>query len=271
MNCDRIRNLFPDQWAGGLDSAAEAQLNAHLEGCDSCRQQFESLTRLWAGLAELPSEEPGATVRPRFYAMLEGYRQGLDQAAQSESPRGGIASWFTGGSLWRPALAFGFAVLLLVSGGLTGYFMRTSGGGREELADLRQEVHEMRRMVTMSLLKQQSASDRLKGVSWSTQLRHPDQEFLDALYFTLDHDPSVDVRLAAVDALARFAGEEAVRRDLVQSLRSQNSPLVQISVIDLLVQLHERSSIEALKELSNDPGQNQAVRQRAEWGLRILS
>jgi hypothetical protein len=77
--------------------------------------------------------------------------------------------------------------------------------------------------------------------------------------------------LAAVDALDRFAGYPAVRRDLVKSLPRQDSPLVQISLIDLLVQLHERQSIDVLKQLINDASQDPQVRARAQWGLQNLS
>jgi hypothetical protein len=161
--------------------------------------------------------------------------------------------------------------LLLICGFVAGYLMRSARNGHEEIAGLRAEVHEMRQMVTISLLKQQSASERLKGVSWSTQVTRPDPEFLSTLIHTLNYDSNVDVRLAAVDALARFAGYPAVRRDLIKSLPRQDSPLVQISLIDLLVQLHEHQSIDVLKQLVNDDNQDPQVRDRAKWGLQRLS
>ena len=74
-----------------------------------------------------------------------------------------------------------------------------------------------------------------------------------------------------MDALARFAGYSAVRRDSVKSLPRQDSPLVQISLIDLLVQLHEHQSIDALKQLVNDDSRDPQVRDRAKWGLQRLS
>jgi hypothetical protein len=171
----------------------------------------------------------------------------------------------------RPVLQFGLGVVILVIGFAVGYFMRSSQNGREEMISLRAEIHEMRQMVTISLLKQQSASERLKGVSWSSQVTRPDPEFLATLIHTLNYDPNVDVRLAAIDALARFAAYPGVRQNLIQSLSRQNSPLVQISLIDLLVQLHERQSINVLKQLVNDASQNQQVRDRAQWGLQRLS
>ncbi len=268
MKCNRIRDLIPDKWAGTIEPALDAQFQAHLEECAACRDEFEALKRLWTNLAQVPAEEPGPGVRPRFYAMLEGYQQGLSQAVQG--PRRLVpTAWF---GWWNTrALQVGFASLLLVMGFLGGLFLRTGGNNREELADLRQEVHEMRRMVSISLLKQESASERLRGVSWSSQINHADPEFLNTLQYTLDHDPSVDVRLAAIDALARFACDQQVRQSLARSLQKQDSPIVQISLIDLLVQLHIRQSAETLQQLANDASKNQEVRKRALWALQLLS
>jgi hypothetical protein len=271
MKCDRIQDLFADEWSGALDAGSRARLESHLSECASCREEWESLDRLWARLGAIQPEEPGPGVRSRFYAMLEGYQQGMGRARIVPSHRASLREWFGGWFVRQPAFQFGLAAVLLLAGFLGGYVLRSSRNGHEELASLREEVHEMRQMVTISLLKQQSASERLKGVSWSSQVSRPDTEFLSTLMHTLNYDSNVDVRLAAVDALSRFAGDPAVRDGLVKSLPKQDSPLVQISLIDLLVQLHERQSIDVLKQLTNDASQNQQVRQRAQWGLQKLS
>ena len=202
--------------------------------------------------------------------MLEGYRHGLGRS-QPARQRSSLAERLVGVLRLRPAFQLGLGMLLLICGFVAGYLMRSARNGHEEIAGLRAEVHEMRQMVTISLLKQQSASERLKGVSWSNQVTRPDPEFLSTLIHTLDYDPNVDVRLAAVDALARFAGYQSVRQDLIKSLPRQDSPLVQISLIDLLVQLHEHQSIDVLKQLVNDDNQDPQVRDRAKWGLQRLS
>jgi hypothetical protein len=271
MKCQRIQDLFADEWAGTLDAGDRAELELHLSECASCREERESLNRLWARLAAIPSEEPGSGMRSRFHAMLEGYQQGLGRARILPSRGMSFGEWFAAWSGHRLAFQTGFAAMLLLAGFFGGYLLRASRNGHEELANLRDEVHEMRRMVTISLLKQQSASERLKGVSWSSQVSRPDPEFLNTLMHTLNYDTNVDVRLAAVDALARFAGDPEVRGGLVKSLTKQDSPLVQISLIDLLVQLHERQSIDVLRQLTNDTTQNEQVRQRAQWGLQRLS
>ena len=270
MKCDRIQEMFADDWAGALDSEERDAFDLHLAGCEACRKEREQVNQLLADLATIPLEEPRPESRQRFYSMLEIHGRALGRS-QPARQRSLFAERLVGALRLRPAFQLGLGMLLLICGFVAGYLMRSARNGHEEIAGLRAEVHEMRQMVTISLLKQQSASERLKGVSWSSLVTRPDPEFLSTLIHTLNHDPNIDVRLAAVDALARFAGYSAIRRDLVKSLPRQDSPLVQISLIDLLVQLHEHQSIDVLKQLADDDDQDPQVRDRARWGLQRLS
>ena len=128
----------------------------------------------------------------------------------------------------------------------------------------------MRQMVALSLLQQQSASDRLRGVSWSYQVEPSDEEVLNALVTTVNHDPNVNVRLATIDALERFASRPDVRRGTIQAVQQQPSALVQIALIDFMVKTNERESVPTLQRLAMDPQVNEAVRARAAWGLQQL-
>ena len=135
---------------------------------------------------------------------------------------------------------------------------------------MRREIHSMRQLVALSLLEQQSASERLRGVTYSYQLSQPDDKVISALMERLSLDPNTNVRLASVDALSKFADQSAVRRGLLEALTRQESPLVQIALIDALVQIRERQSADTLRRMSVDQNLNQAVRQRAAWGLREI-
>jgi len=248
MNCEKTRCLFPSAWDDSLTESERSELKSHLAGCADCRQEQQSLVLLWQRLGQVPPVDPGPAVRARFYAMLQGYERGLENARTPLGARHKIREWFRGSNLrWLP-VPVGLAVVLAVGGFLGGYALRAQRNGHEEMAGLRQEVREMRRMVTISLLQQQSASERLKGISWSSHVSDADPEFLSTLFRTLNYDQNVDVRLASVDALSRFAG-----------------------IPDALVQLQARQSIDVLRHLEGDSSQNQAVRQRAGWGVQKLS
>jgi len=139
-----------------------------------------------------------------------------------------------------------------------------------DIAAMRNEMRELREMVSLSLMQQQSASNRLKGVTWTGQLDRPSSEVVAALLDALMHDPNVNVRLATIDALERFASREDVRRGTIEAVRRQMSPLVQIALIDFMVKTNERESVETLRRLARDPHVNDAVRARAAWGLQQL-
>ena len=128
----------------------------------------------------------------------------------------------------------------------------------------------MRQMVTLSLLQQQSASERLKGVSFTARIDQPGGEVTLALLDALMHDPNVNVRLATIDALRRFAARDNVRRGMIDALTRQTSPLVQIALIDFVVETNGREAADTLRRLSNDPMFDQAVRGRATQALQQI-
>src|SRR5262249_48041100 len=140
-----------------------------------------------------------------------------------------------------------------------------------ELADLRNELQKTNQLVTLSYLQQQSASGRLQGVSYSTRMQEPDPQVLDALVHTLRYDSNVDVRLAALDSLGRYGKRPEVSRSLVESLEGQQSPLVQVALIDVLVDLHDSRAVEPLRRLRQMPNVDPNVRKHAEWGIQKLS
>jgi HEAT repeat protein len=119
-------------------------------------------------------------------------------------------------------------------------------------------------------MQQDSATDRLRGVNWSYQLQQPGREVLSALLNTLMHDSNVNVRLATVDALRQFGDQTVVRRGVVEAMKRQESPMVQIALIDLAVDLKEKDSIATLRQLTEDQNINETVRQRAQKGLAEL-
>ena len=132
----------------------------------------------------------------------------------------------------------------------------------------------MRQLVALSLMQQQSAGDRLRGVSWSYQVEPSDTEVLDALVTAVNHDPNVNVRLAAVDALRPFTGSPSThvtaRNAVVQALPKQTAPIVQVALIDFLAELKERNAAPELRRLVSDPDIDSGVRKRAEWALERM-
>ena len=265
MTCDRTQQYIADYLTASLPSSVQPEFAAHLGTCSHCREQLEAAEHVWRRLALLPVAEPSPEMRTRFYEML-------DAEAPPAAYKPAAPNWFTRWLSLRPAFQFAGALALLVAGWFGGSRFAAPKPVVEtnQVADLRKEVDQMRQLVALSLLQQQSASDRMKGVTWSYRVEPSDNQVVSALLRTVDDDPSVNVRLAAVDALQKFARQESVRQALVKSLPKQESPLVQIALIDLLAQLRDRRSVPALEQMAKDATANPSVRQRATWGVRQI-
>lgn len=139
-----------------------------------------------------------------------------------------------------------------------------------ELAQLRGEVGNMRQMVALSLLQQQSASERLRGVSWAYQVKSSDTEVLSALLTAVNQDSNINVRLAAVDALHAFGSSPMMRTAIIQSISKQKTPIVQMALLDLLVDLKEKDAAPELRKMAADETVDASVRDHVKWALEKL-
>ena len=265
MNCEQVKGEFPDYLAKSLSQEVDVAIQSHLAICGACRQELETLESVWSRLGVLEDAQPSPQVRERFYAMLGEHQVEL------RSRRVTFLDWVEGWWPARPMWQFALGLLLLTVGVGLGRWSMEKPRQDGELARLHDEVGGLRELLTLSLLQQQSASERLRGVSWSSQVQPPEEPVLSALLQTLNSDPNVNVRLAALDALERVSNLQRVREGLLQALEKQKSPLVQITLIDWLVESKERRAVDLLTRISEQSQFQPKVRERARWGLRQLS
>jgi len=271
-----VIDFLPDFLAGTFEESDRTAIQSHLQSCTSCRQEYESLSTLWNSLGVMPDEKPGPQVRQRFNAMLAAYDQGIRHA----SARASMLNWLDSfiGRIWpqRPALQLGIAVLMLLLGGIVGIRMNRTAEPVSttqtavEIAQLHGEVQTIRGMLAVSLMQQQSASDRLKGVSMGSRIVEKDPRVTQSLLDALRYDPSVNVRLAALDALSGAMDESEVRKTLVEAMPKQSSPLVQLAMVELVVESRDKASLDVLNRMEKDPKLNKVVRLRVQQGIKQL-
>jgi hypothetical protein len=127
-----------------------------------------------------------------------------------------------------------------------------------------------KQVVFASLNDMESSASRINAVSGTSALKNTGNDVVDALVTTLNTDPSANVRLAALDGLARFYREDYVRKKLVASLKKQQDPLVQIALIELLTRMKESAVLSELDKLVNDDKTIQAVKDCAYSGIYRL-
>lgn len=247
MTCQDAMERVSESLAGG--SPQDEALARHLESCPSCRAESRRIERIWHRLGELPAPEPSPALRRRFEAMLEDATR--EQAAwTSASPAGRAERFGRMGFAPRPmVLAAAAALVVGVGCGLLLAELRPD----PQVESLRAEVGALHEMVALSLLEQDSPSRRLKGVQYGSSQGTPPPPVQEALVRAVDADPNVNVRLAALDALAPVAGETRVLNRLLRSLPSQESALVQIAMIDLLLDADGPEARKVVSQLAEDP------------------
>jgi hypothetical protein len=269
---EHIRNELAAFLSGNLDDVTAAAVREHLGSCAECSRELDDLRAVWQSLAKVPDELPDERLSGRFYDALAAYESTLRGAAnRSVRP---LPGWI-GRLGWliprQPAVQFALVLAVLVVGGFIGYALRSNGAQHDELVQLREEVRSVNRLLIVSLLQQQSAAERLQGVSWTYRVDHADPEITGALLQTLSQDPNVNVRLAALDALSRNLDQPAVRGGLVKALENQSSPLIQLAIVDLAVQSDLKESGEVLRQILRKPGVNETVKKRIEDALQHLN
>src|SRR5436305_3740532 len=268
MKCEQISELLPDYLQGSLSPDQRRTVETHLEQCADCSEEVA----IWQKLSLLPVEQPGPASRARFEAVLQAYQAGRsNQPAHNSQWRKRFSSWNVFHWLRSPLGAAAWSAALLAIGVFAGLRLSGPKPPSLDLAAMQSELASMKQLVVLSMLQQQSASARLEGVTWSTRDQQLDPQVLSALLHTLRYDASVDVRLAALDALSRHGRQPQVHKAILDSLQQQQSPLVQVALIDLLLEWRDADASQRLPALQQAPNLNPTVPQRDEWAKSKLN
>ncbi len=273
MKCENDKRELTRWINNQMDAAERAAFETHLAQCAECRVELETDQQVWDMMGEITTPEPSASLRPRFYAMLDTYKESQQQW---KSPFADIRDMFR--QFWsvQPGFRLVYSVLLVIAGLALGYLLnhQTTGvNNKQEIAELSSQVSEMKEMMMLSLLENPSASERIRGVSYTSEIdgSGSNKEVVDALLATLNSDPNVNVRLMTLEALTTLAPKSpAVREGLVHSIMQQESPLVQSALADVMLKLQERRAVQSFRKLLLQKSLNNFVRSKIEQTITGL-
>jgi hypothetical protein len=225
---------------------------------------------LWDLMGEMPVPEPSENMQLRFDAMLEDFKASVGNKRVLTL---------------RPALAVACSLFLVAAGLGLGLFIHRNipapatppvaqqapASDQQQLAALTTQVHEMREMVMLSLLQNPSASERMRGVSYTEDIKNVNPNIAEALLATLNSDPNVNVRLTTLEALTHFANNPAVREGLIHSILQQESPLVQAALADVMLKLQEKRAVRPFRKLLQQKDLNKLVKTKIEQTITRLT
>lgn len=275
MRCEEVKEQFAEYLAGTLDASVARALEQHVASCPECQAEYAGIEALWQALGTLPTPlVPSNRMRERFSEMMADQRAAADRrpASRQDRRRTWVPLFGTGEPLVQMALAASLLIVgVLVGRALPSRQPQPGAPPSTEISEVRSELRDMRQMLTLSLMQQQSATERLRGVSWTAQIDQPGNEVVSALLDTLLHDPNVNVRLAAIDALRRVSDRTDVRQGTKQAIADRTSPLLQVAVIDFMLDTRDPQAPALFRSLAQDASLDESVRGRAQWALDRLA
>ncbi len=255
MEQENITERLIDYIDGKLGAAEKAEIREWLENDPNLLAEYEQLRKMLRQMDQPLPEVPSGKMTQRFESWLE---------SQDSKPK---TRTLSGTYLYRIAAS----VLVLILAGGAWWMVKSSLDQKNELARLQLELKQTKQLMLGQLQDDQSASQRMLGVYATNTLSTADDEIIDALANTMESDASSNVRLAALEALSRFYQDPKVKQLLIKSLNRQKDPVVQIALIQLLVQMKEKSILSDLERLSRQNHPVKAVKDEAYKGIFKLT
>jgi len=271
MQCNEVEPLLIDYIDMQLSPAARENVQHHLQNCVVCKHVMEEYKQLFVAMETKKVEMPGPALKEKFDIMLQS-ELNIDATARIlKEDEGKKVIAMKKSSLF---LRIAASVILVAAGVLIGTRMTQAPqqviSNSSEIADLKTEVKEMKEALMFNLLTDESATERIKAVNYVEEMKNPDNKVINALLNTMNQDKNVNVRLAALYSVAKFAGSQAVRDSLVSSLPRQKEPIMQIVLINILTERKETKAIGPIKDILSDKKTLKPVKDIAQKGLQLL-
>jgi hypothetical protein len=243
-----------------LTPGEEAQLEAMIASGEIELEELSDLHDLGEQLQWLAADDHSQDMSNQFHQWLE--TEATEAKASLKNNTNLMVRWLS-----SPMTAAAMLVLGLLAGILLTQKGGTDTGGGPELVA---ELTRLRTDLMMTLLQEDSSSDRLKAVHLTSEITEVTEPITEALLKTLREDSNSNVRLAALDALYPFAERPQVRAGLIKSISFQEDPLVLIAMSELMVDLQEQQSVGELEQVLQRENTPPEVKERIRSSLDIL-
>lgn len=266
MNTERIEQLLDKYFGGETSLEEEKELREFFRQDDipthlkSYADQFSYMNAIGEAETDI---DPMAKIEN---SPLEGRQSRFRNRDRGVSTPSKALTW---------ALRAAAAIILVLSGLTAGLLLnQQQGASDEQLVALQQEIGQMKNALMYGSVQQASASERISAVYSSSRLQQTnpqlDAEITDILIYTMNNDQNVNVRMAAAEALFKFRDESRIGKALTNSLSQQTDPLMQITLVDMLVEMKQKSAVNEMQKMLLRAETQDVVKERLENSIAEL-
>lgn len=229
MECSKIKNLFLDYIDNSLSDKNKVTFEQHIMECPDCSKELHQFKLLNDKLLNVKAIESSQIFKNDFNLKL-----------QFEKSKTFHQQYF----IDHLKMVYKVAALIIffVAGTIFGFFIQNHRSDESKLAILENEVKQLKLNISLSMLTESTASDKLEAINYTLDQNQLGKKVEMALYNTLISDDNSTVRIASASVLKHFANNLTVTKKLIQALNYQNDPNVQVELIKILVNLKSKEA-----------------------------
>ena len=257
MECNTVQNQLIDYIEGNLSKKDANEFITHIESCDSCKMDVKEMRQLLSEMSNSIIEHPSEGLRSNFEQML---------ADENKSKQAKIVK-LQSKTNWKSYLRIAASIALIFGAYFFGKY-QTNNPKETDLVLNEQKIKDQKSLLAM--IENQSASKRIQAVNNSEKFEKTDTKIIQAIINRMFFDENTNVRLAAAEALSKFASLEMVKSALIKSLETEQSAIVQIELIQILAKIQEKRALEPMKRLLNKKDVPNYLKQELQYNISSL-
>ncbi|MDT0605980.1 HEAT repeat domain-containing protein [Croceitalea rosinachiae] len=243
MKKEQIIASIPDYLDGKLDENQKKIIREHLQNNKALSNELKEYELLLNAFDNEQPVKPSKKLEKNFLQLLEEEKNNMVKVVSIDAAKTtNTKNWFSG--LMKVAASIALLIAAFTSGR---YFQ--SEKSNVTIASIENESLRLKQTTMISLMENQSASKRIKGVQYIQDFENPDEAIVNALTNRMLYDKNTNVRLTAVEVLSRFTNSQSVKTAFITALGTEKDPSVQIAIIQNLVKTQEKKAVEPMKKL----------------------
>ena len=247
--CKEIEDKLIDFLDQTLSEQEMKDIQEYLNSNEECAQEVEAMKKLFFDMSEEEMEHPSAALQLNFEEMLE------EEKMKQQTPKVIHLQEHTS---WKSYIRVAASVLIVASAFVIGTLVGNGPSGNDPIEQ------------ALASIEDDSASQRIAALNLSEEINTTDRRILQAFVDRLLYDEKPSVRLAAVEALSKFASEEMVKVALLKALEKDTDPAIQIELIQVLVNIEEKRALPPMKNLLDNENVPEYVKKEIQFNIPSL-
>lgn len=285
MKKEEIEHLLADYASGEISANDKARLEEMFAKDPALKQEADEMEEVWQAINQ-PNHQPGKDMDNGFYAMLQNEKE---QQKGARVVKINLTWLKTAAAVAACLAAFVIGRYTVSPEKITEYKVKTVFVKQPAIAQaiktedtrpvfvsrpvenktaLAPKNSEPEEHLTLApQLRSVFASERMAAVAKLAAKADVTQNDLKMLEMVLNEDPSANVRLMVVNALQPMFAKNDVQQLFINTLGKQDDPLIQSTIVDILVEARSKQAVPQMLVLLDDKNTAPSTQTKIKTGI----